>query len=756
VLITTFTLAVSVPAQVDWTPSPAIPNREHHAAAFDTARGRLVVFGGYNAAEWLGDTWEFDGRGWSRRTTATSPSPSARRGATMVYDPVRQRCVLFGGQRRDSLLLDDTWEWDGFSWLRRHPTTSPPPRLGHAATYDSVRRRVLLYGGLGSSSSYSPLSDTWTWDGTNWTQVALTSSAGAWAFHALAFDPTRGRAVLLGHCVGCPVSAAPETWEWDGATWTRQSPSVLPASQLSQTLAFDPTSARVVLYDWVGYALYRWDGVNWSALRMPRDNPGPRIRSTLLFDTVRQQLVLFGGWGRNGTMSDVWHWDGTAWSLTWAGTPSARTAAAIAHDPTRNRAVLFGGALSTGGGAPRGDLWEWDGQGWTPARVTFTNADRSHHALAFDPVRQRVVMFGGRGPGNVDRGDMQWWSWQDHTLRGVAPAGPAPSARHAHAMVTDTARSRIVLFGGRSGQIDLADTWEWDGTGWTDRAPATAPQPIFGHAMAYDAARERTVLFGGANARQTWEWDGGQWVQRIPLTLPPPRTGHAMAYDGARQRVVMFGGVGASNAQLADVWEWDGADWRARTTATSPRARARHVMWFDPLREAVLTHGGVEIVGQGAYSFADVWSYGATHRSVIDSFGAGCRAGGGAPVLTTLAGQRPWSGDSLAVQMRGLTAGHLAVLCVGSSRMSWPGSPNRQLPVDLTPLGALGCSLLVSPDVLLSLANPSGVGTVALPVPADPRLLGARFVMQGFSAEGSTNPLPLVASNGLEGTIGTR
>ena len=54
------------------------------------------------------------------------------------------------------------------------------------------------------------------------------------------------------------------------------------------------------------------------------------------------------------------------------------------------------------------------------------------------------------------------------------------------------------------------DTWEWDGTAWTQRSPASAPSPQQGHAMAYDAARGRVVLFGGHDSFRrgdTWEWD---------------------------------------------------------------------------------------------------------------------------------------------------------------------------------------------------------------------------------------------------------
>lgn len=80
---------------------------------------------------------------------------------------------------------------------------------------------------------------------------------------------------------------------------------------------------------------------------------------------------------------------------------------------------------------------------------------------------------------------------------------------------------------------------------WTQRNTGRSPTPRGGHAMAYDSARERLVLFGGINGLQpegdTWEWNGATWVNVSPS--PPHLTAHAMAYDSDRGRVVLFGGI---------------------------------------------------------------------------------------------------------------------------------------------------------------------------------------------------------------------
>src|SRR5215218_1003895 len=127
-----------------------------------------------------------------------------------------------------------------------------------------------------------------------------------------------------------------------------------------------------------------------------------------------------------------------------------------------------------------------------------------------------------------------------------------PSARGAHAMAYDSVRERVVLFGGRAGGGTLqGDTWEWDGGDWTQVAD-TGPDARSGHALAFDANRQRAVLLGGeaaASARRadTWEWDGAEWTQVADMG-PSPSLALAMAFGGGS--TVLFGGITSTPAPM--------------------------------------------------------------------------------------------------------------------------------------------------------------------------------------------------------------
>jgi hypothetical protein len=288
--------------------------------------------------------------------------------------------------------------------------------------------------------------------------------------------------------------------------------------------------------------------------------------------------------------------------LTWTQkfpttAPSPRFGNEMAYDAVRNEVVLFGGGSHIG---IFGDTWTWDGTNWAQKFPAMRPSARIDHALAFDVVRGQTVLFGGFC---VDRGICNdTWVWDGTNWTQRFPS-TSPSARSVHAMAYDAAQGQVVLFGGRNFLgVALNDTWIWDGTTWTQKFPSVSPPSRGNHAMAYDTVRNEVVLFGGAGGvdifRDTWTWDGATWRQRFPATSPSARVRHAMAFDAARGQTVLFGGQEASRATFAagDTWTWDGTTWTQQISATSPSARTQHRMAYDSLRGQVVLFGGATCV----------------------------------------------------------------------------------------------------------------------------------------------------------------
>ena len=210
--------------------------------------------------------------------------------------------------------------------------------------------------------------------------------------------------------------------------------------------------------------------------------------------------------------------------------------------------------------------------------------------------------------GNLRGGDGCAATCGDETLRWRDDGRATPPARSHPTIGYDQARARVVLFGGLgSGDTLLADTWEWDGTGWHVVATPRTPSPRHSSRMAYDSRRGRMILFGGASAvgneGDTWLYDGATWTPLVTPTMPPGRVGHGLVYDSHRGRVVMFGGV--AGAALDDTWELGTDDWLAQTPAVAPPARYFAGMAYDPVRGRTVLQGGFP----GGQPLADTWTW---------------------------------------------------------------------------------------------------------------------------------------------------
>lgn len=276
------------------------------------------------------------------------------------------------------------------------------------------------------------------------------------------------------------------------------------------------------------------------------------------YDEARNQMVFFGGRPNNPSAStglaETWLWDGNSFMQRSPATnPPATQFLSMTYDVKRQRTVLV----------LQGDIgnrtWVWDGTNWMGIIPPDSPSNRLRTTIAYDKQRERVVLFGGVSTSLVLLNDT--WEWDGSTWTEMHPAN-SPSARESHAMVYDEARQEIVMFGGRW----PTGTWVWDGINWVDRAPTNSPTPRGFHAMAYDPNRQRVVLFGGetqatpSNVSDTWEWDGTNWTQVFPDIVPQGRQLITSAFDPHTASVLIVGGGDLS--VYNDAWFFNGQNWK--------------------------------------------------------------------------------------------------------------------------------------------------------------------------------------------------
>ena len=335
---------------------------------------------------------------------------------------------------------------------------------------------------------------------------SLTTSGRSISRRSLFSGVARGCAlllVLLGALSAAMLAQAPN--------WVQNSPATTPTggSGYGYSMVDDAALGQVFMFS--EGATWLWNGVNWTS-QSTTSSPGPRLFSQMDYDSVKQQVVLFGGCedcqGSSFLPGDTWLWTGADWVQQTGLTPSpsGRYNAAMAYDSVHQQSVLFGGTDNINRFA---DTWLWNGTSWMQLSLSNSPSARSGHAMAYLPTPGQVVLFGGYDPsGNP-----------------------------------------------------LGDTWLWDGTTWTQPTLTTTPPARTLATMAYDAALGQVVLFGGYEPGlgylgDTWLWNGTTWTQAHPTANPPARLEAAMAYDATIGQMVLFGGSG-NLGYLTDTWSYE-------------------------------------------------------------------------------------------------------------------------------------------------------------------------------------------------------
>ncbi len=95
--------------------------------------------------------------------------------------------------------------------------------------------------------------------------------------------------------------------------------------------------------------------------------------------------------------------------------------------------------------------------------------------MAYDSVNQQLVVFGGATTTGGAATDVLTYLFDVNLNQWSASNAPGPPGRYAAAMAYDPIREVVVLFGGAQMAAPLTDTWEYDGTaglGWAAPTPS--------------------------------------------------------------------------------------------------------------------------------------------------------------------------------------------------------------------------------------------------------------------------------------------
>lgn len=224
--------------QIEVSASSPAP-RHGHAMALDRASGHVVLFGGADGVQLFDDTWLWNGATWTQHNSLTRPS--ARRDCAMSWNPYNGGggIILFGGNNgvQD---IGETWRWDGVGWSMLSLMPEPSPRSGHVLVeegegFDSW---VMLYGGSSGAS------EVWRLYAGGWELLPFPVPSGPRMNGAAAFDSIREKAVVFGGAPDCRVW----TWEQPPYEWVPTAAHCGPSGRVGHAMAFDELRRKVLVF----------------------------------------------------------------------------------------------------------------------------------------------------------------------------------------------------------------------------------------------------------------------------------------------------------------------------------------------------------------------------------------------------------------------------------------------------------------------------------------------------------------------------
>jgi len=326
---------------------------------------------------------------------SAAESPSPRHGARMIYDPVNQRVLLFGGAKYDNryTFYSDMWAFDTASeaWTRVEAPTGPQGRLNHNMVYDPDRHQIILFSGLSVSDR---IGDTWAYSVAEnaWTRISASPSPPPRSDAGFVYDEAHGVAVIFGG-YGLNDIHYDDTWVFDPEdnTWTQMSPPTSPPTMYGCMMVYDRANQASLLHGghWSsrtqsgihGYISSIWvydlDEDSWTEMQTA-SNPLGRYWHTMVYDSSRGESLIYGGSdGSDDPKSDAWTYDyatNTWTQVTQDGGPGPRKNTWITYDEANNAYVLFGGiGAGTQLSGLKGDTWVLRLEGyqgsWAPVGV---------------------------------------------------------------------------------------------------------------------------------------------------------------------------------------------------------------------------------------------------------------------------------------------------------------------------------------------------------------------------------------------------
>ena len=260
----------------------------------------------------------------------------------MIYDPNGKRMILYDGYldatRPYSIYANALWGYDVIAnrlsletvsnWTRTGAgtvplpanTTNPTPWDRHSYSCIAIapeQNRLYLWGGANNSISTGWVGDTWLYDFATkrWREITVSTHPYNVFEQTMTYDPSTHRLVLFG---GGPSAydAGQDAWLFDvnSELWERAATASAPAQRMSHSMVYDSMRRLSYVfgggtYPSPGNEMWAFDASSrvWQRLLPANTPPVARRFAALAYDSRHDIVMMWGGIRDENTLyNDTW------------------------------------------------------------------------------------------------------------------------------------------------------------------------------------------------------------------------------------------------------------------------------------------------------------------------------------------------------------------------------------------------------------------------------------------------------------------
>ncbi|MFX0171611.1 MAG: kelch repeat-containing protein [Candidatus Hodarchaeota archaeon] len=294
--------------------------------------------------------------------------------------------------------------------------------------YNPIKNEIILFGGmknnLNQEASY--LQDSWVFNCSDyiWREIETTNQPGRRISHDMIYDPENHQIVLFGG--GNHQTSFNDTWLFNltSYTWTEIAPAIAPS---------------------------------------------PRYDPRMFYDSMNNEIVLYGGYLENGYSNNTWCFfpSNNSWrELKQIEAPSARYGHRMVYSTTKEKGFLFAGHANGNQDRVTNDMWQYNSnsRNWMEIILPAPPSERYWHEMVYDETNGEIIIFGGRASGSSFLCRDDTWIFDENTEEWRQVIGEGPTARMLSSMVYNSNEKKLILFGGNrdpNTQI-FDDLWEFN------------------------------------------------------------------------------------------------------------------------------------------------------------------------------------------------------------------------------------------------------------------------------------------------------